>query len=513
MREKGSLFRKYFSIYAATLFICVLMLGIALLYFASRYFRDINRTSLSTAAAKGIEATEINYLKNQSSFLTREDLSREYAIIHRTAEAMVFFCDVDGRIDICSEGGECQHTGKVIPQTVRESLLKEGEYFEAGYLDGFSEEGRYSYGRPVVIDDVIVGYLFASISLSELFDFLYQIILMFLFSSAAAFGLSFIIVYYATRILTSPLHEISAAAERFGAGDYSVRVEVPDDDEIGSLALVFNNMAASVAELETTRRNFVADVSHELRTPMTTISGYVDGILDGTIPRTEQMRGLQIASDEVKRLSRLTSSLLAIARMEAGVEAEIISYNAWDTVLNVMLNMELRISEKGIEIKEMDVSPKYVFCDPDMLHQIVHNILDNAVKFTPSGGTISVSLTARQEWTDIVIGNTGEGIKEERLDRIFERFYKSDKSRGLDSDSSGLGLYICKTLAVRMGGDISVNSIDGEYTEFTVKLRTAPARKQRDRIKIETAEETKDERVKKNTVRKLTKGFRKDEKR
>ena len=513
MREKGSLFRKYFSIYAATLFICVLMLGIALLFFASRYFRDINRTSLSHIVSKGIEATELNYIRNQRQNVVREELAREYEIIHRMAEAMVFFCDTDGRVEICSEGGECAHMRMMIPQDVRGALLNEGEYFDAGYLGGFYSEGRYTYARPVVIDDVIFGYLLASNSLSELYDFLYQIILMFFFSSAAAFGLSFIIVYYATRILTGPLHEITAAAERFGAGDYTVRVDVPDDDEIGSLAVVFNNMARSVAELETTRRNFVADVSHELRTPMTSISGYVDGILDGTVPHSEQIRCLQIVSGEVKRLSRLTSSLLAVARLEAKAQTELISYNAWDTVLNVMWTMEQRISEKEIEIKELDVVPRNVFCDPDMLHQIVYNLLDNAVKFTPSKGYISVALNARQETTEIVIGNSGEGIREEDLGRIFERFYKSDKSRSLDNGSSGLGLYICKTLANRMGGSISARNIDDEYTEFTVRLKTAPARRQRDKVKSGATEETKGAKEKRSLSQRLTKGLRKDDKR
>lgn len=502
---KGSLFKKYFLIYAVTLLICVFMLGMVFLYFASQYFKDANKGTLAVAALKGVEATERNYIKNYGKVLTRDELEDEYSLIYHATDVLIFFCDIDGMVEICGEGEDCPHMKGTIPAGIRETILLKREYYEAGNLGGFIHEARFTYACPVIMGGAVRGYIFASKSLEGLFTFLYQIITRFALSALAAFVLSFVVIYYATRMLTKPLQKISFAAKRFGDGDYSVRVDVPDNDEIGELAKVFNNMAESVSGLEMTRRSFVANVSHELRTPMTTIAGFIDGILDGTISKTEQPYYLQVVSDEVKRLSRLTSSLLTIARMEAGEQAaNIDSYNAWDSLLNVMWNMEQRISEKNIEVKEMEVIPRFVYCDPDMLHQVIYNLMDNAVKFTPEGGYIRVSITAGWETTNIYVTNSGAGIDQAYYNRIFERFYKSDSSRSLDKGGTGLGLYIVRTLLNRMSGRISVTSEKDVETSFIITLRTAPEQKQREHNDINA----QTEKEKRGLANMITRGLK-----
>lgn len=472
MRERQGLFRKYFSIYAVTMLICIFMLGVVLMFFAARYFRDDNRKSLINVASKGIEVTENNYIKH-NGVISRNELEKEYEMIHRTTGVLMFICDIDGRIEICSEGGMCSHLSRSIPSSIRETILNNGEYFNIGYLEGVTTQSSYTYGRAVILGGAIRGYLFISKPLGELFDFLYQVISMFLLSSALAFALSFIIVYYATRTLTKPLNEISDAARKFGAGDFSVRVNVPvAGDEIAILAEVFNNMAYSVSELETVRRSFVEAASHELRTPMTTIAGYIDAILDGTISPKDHNHYLLIISEEVKRLARLTSSLLLVARLEAEQqEIKITNHNAWDTVLDIMWNMEQRISDKKIEIKEMDVSSCFIRCDADMFHQVIYNLLDNAIKYTNEGGMISVRIVRYGNYTEIIIENTGDGIPKEHLERVFDRFYKLDSSRSLDTKGSGLGLYITKTLLEQMDGSITAESEVGLTTRFIVRMR------------------------------------------
>ncbi|MCL1829803.1 MAG: HAMP domain-containing histidine kinase [Oscillospiraceae bacterium] len=510
MREPKSLFRKYFSIYAVTMLICIFMLGVVLLFFATQYFRDDNRRQLMNVASKGIEVTVSNYDRNKG-FLTRNELEKEFELIHRTTGVSVLFCDIDGRIEVCSEGGMCSHLSLSIPSVIRETILNQGEFFSVGYMEVFTTESSYTYGCPVVMDGTIRGYLFISKSLEELFDFLYQIIMMFLFSSASAFGLSFIIVFYATRMLTKPLNEISEAARKFGAGDFSVRVKVPvAGDEIGMLAEVFNNMAYSVSELENVRRNFVEAASHELRTPMTTIAGYIDAILDGTIPQKEQSHYLYIISEEVKRLARLTSSLLIVARLEAEQqEMNITNHNAWDTVLDIMWNMEQRIAEKRIEIKELDVDARFIQCDQDMLHQVIYNLLDNAVKYTNEGGMISVEMFKKADTTEIVIGNTGSGIPKDQLEKVFDRFYKLDSSRSLDTGGSGLGLYITKTLVEKMDGSITVQSEPDGLTKFTVIFKNGTS--QSYQTQERTVEELNQQKV--SLMRRISRGIRKGSRR
>jgi len=500
------------------------MLGVVLLFFASRYFRDDNRRTLINIAAKGVDVTVSNYEKNKAylikndtgsdkviGYLTRNELEMEYEMIHRTTGVLMFFCDLDGGIEICSEGGMCTHVNRSIPSGIRETILNNGEFFNVGFMEGLTDESSFTYGCTVTMDGAIRGYLFISKPLGALFDFLYQVIVMFLLSSTSAFAVSFIIVFFATRMLTKPLYEISEAARKFGAGNFSVRVVVPAvKDEIGMLAEVFNNMATSVSALETVRRNFVEAASHELRTPMTTIAGYIDAILDGTISQKDQNHYLLIITEEVKRLSRLTSSLLLVARLEAEQqEMTITSHNAWDTVLDIMWNMEQRISEKRIEIKEMDVDSRFVMCDSDMLHQVIYNLMDNAVKYTNEGGLISVEINRLSDNTEIIISNTGEGIPKEHLDRVFDRFYKLDSSRSLDTGGSGLGLYITKTLVEKMDGTITVDSNQNEMTRFIVTIRNGINR-------IHASEEKTIEQLNQQKVsfmRRIARGFRKGNRR
>ena len=489
--------------------ICIFMLGVVLLYFASRYFRDDNRNSLINIASKGVEVTINNYEKNNRQ-LARSELEMEYEMIHRTTGVLMFFSDIDGRIEICSEAGMCSHSSFSVPSGIRQTILSQGEFFYVGHMEGLTTESSFTYGCPVAMNGAIRGYLFISKPLGELFDFLSQVIMMFLLSSAFAFAISFVIVYYATRMLTRPLNEISEAARKFGSGDFSVRVKIPvASDEIGMLAEVFNNMAYSVSELETVRRNFVEAASHELRTPMTTIAGYIDAILDGTISSKDQNHYLLIISDEVKRLARLTSSLLLVARLEAEQqEMKITNFNAWDTILDIMWNMEQRVAEKRIEIKELNVDSRFVRCDADMFHQVIYNLLDNAVKYTNEGGTISVEVIRSNGFTDIVIENSGEGIPKESIEKIFERFYKLDSSRSLDRGSSGLGLYITKTLVDRMGGTIKVDSVVGEYTRFKVSIRTGTKGKYHEEEK--SVEELNKQKV--SLMRRIARGIRKGSK-
>ena len=252
------------------------------------------------------------------------------------------------------------------------------------------------------------------------------------------------------------------------------------DDEIAMLARSFNKMADSLEELETNRRNFIANVSHDLRTPMTTIGGYIDGILDGTIPKSEQKHYLEIVSEEVKRLSRLTSSLLSVMRLEESNQSvELTNVEVWNMILNVMFNLEQRIEEKKIYIPDLDPQECEVKADKDMLHQVIYNLMDNAVKYTPIGGEINVSVNESEGKTSITVRNSGQGISEEEQPYVFERFYKTDKSRGIDRGGTGLGLYIVKMLTLAMGGTVDLESDGESYTQFTVTLQSAPLSRDR----------------------------------
>ena len=283
-----------------------------------------------------------------------------------------------------------------------------------------------------------------------------------------------------------PLRQMSAAAHSFGTGDFSRRIPVESSDEIGELAEALNNMATSLSDSEGTRRNFIANVSHELKTPMTTIAGFIDGILDGTIPQSEQRRYLRIVSEEVKRLSRLVQSMLSLSRIDAGeLKLNPSEFDLSGAILSTVLTFEKMIDQKSLDIRGLDSLPQAkAYGDPDLCHQVVYNLIENAVKFTEDGGYIEFSVEDLPEETRATIRNSGIGIEPEEIGMIFERFYKTDKSRSKDKNGMGLGLYIVKTIIRLHGGDIRARSEKGQYTEFSFSL---PKKKDRELIKEQTS--------------------------
>ena len=224
------------------------------------------------------------------------------------------------------------------------------------------------------------------------------------------------------------------------------------------------------------RRSFTANVSHELKTPMTTIGGFVDGILDGTIPPERQNHYLRIVSSEVQRLSRLVRNMLTLSQIEAGertiqpTEVEITSL-----VTNTLLGFEQRLEEKHIEVEGLDTDRYWVLADADLIQQVVYNLIDNAVKFVNEGGKLSFDFYTEGENIMVAVRNTGSGVLPEEIPRLFDRFYKTDRSRSLDKNGVGLGLSICRTIMNVHEGEIFVRSQPGEYTEFVFGLKADPA--------------------------------------
>ena len=223
-------------------------------------------------------------------------------------------------------------------------------------------------------------------------------------------------------------------------------------------------MAQALATLEMSRRSFVANVSHELKTPMTTIGGFIDGILDGTISPDKQRHYLQIVSDEVKRLSRLVTGMLNMSKLEAGeLDLKPVKFDISEMIFQTLLGFEQLIDNKHIEIRGLDtLQSNEVVADRDMINQVVYNLIDNAVKFTQDGGYIEVSSKSDAEKVIVKIRNRAAAIPSEEIDKIFERFYKVDKSRSYDVKGAGMGLYLVKTMVELHGGQITARSVPGE---------------------------------------------------
>ena len=466
-----SIFTRYLSITMAIVVLSFIMLGSVMMVFFSQYWRN-EKQELLTQNAKSIADLSSVFLSKtgEGSYELQTNVLKGFINTFSTSiDADIFITDLDGNILL----GNYPNSKLNAPQTVPKQTVAQaakGMYESRNTFGGLYQSAFYIIGVPMYADGgaLCVGAVFATTSSATVNAFQREAIQMFLVAAAAALGVTFCVVGAFAYRLVKPLRQMSAAARSFGGGDFSVRVPVTSADELGQLALSFNNMANSLSNSEGTRRSFIANVSHELKTPMTTIAGFIDGILDGTIPKEQEDKYLHIVSDEVKRLSRLVKSMLDLSRIDSGeLKLRPIHFDITQTVVTTLLTFEQSINEKEIEIRGLeDAAPQMVWGDQDLLHQVVYNLIENAVKFTNQGGYISVQISDGIDRTTVVIENSGQGIAPEELPMIFERFYKTDKSRSRDKNGMGLGLYIVRTILKFHGGDISVSSAVGKFCRF-----------------------------------------------
>ena len=476
---KKTLFSKYFYICSSIILISTTFLGVVLLVFAAQYFKNDKYSLLDRNVEQAVALTNLDYSSNGYQYVDSSRLQPYYQLQGQAIDADIFLVNLEGRTLLCSNTTDCTHGNYLLPSSVLSKVGASGYYRETGKLGGIYETSYYTVGRPVTgSGGQMVGAVFASCSSTALTTFLIDIFQMYVISAALVMLFSFIAIYFLTSNMVRPLQDMLAATQSFSKGDFSVRVPAEGDDEVAMLASAFNSMASSLAVMESTRREFTANVSHELKTPMTTIAGFIDGILDGTIPPEKQYYYLKIVSGEVQRLSRMVRSMLSIARIEAGeltiapVQVEINEIAA-----RTVFTFEQRIEEKGIEVRGLDAPRHLVEADADLVHQVVYNLVDNAVKFVDQGGYLEFAYWTEGPMTFTSIKNSGEGVAPEEIPKLFDRFYKSDKSRSLDKNGVGLGLSIVKTIVNLHKGEIFVRSEPGKYTEFVFSLPTAQQQK------------------------------------
>lgn len=466
-----SIFVRYFTVCASLVFVSITILGALFLVFASQYFKEDKFKFLESNVEQAAMLARMDYEEDNAFDIPQ--LESYYHALSTTRDAIFFMTDQDGHVIFCTEGENCPHYKSQIPQSVLSNLRTSGKYSEMGKLGDFYKEHYYTVATQVSTKrNTHIAYVFTSMHASkQLQTFLNEMLKMFLISSISVLCLTFIIVYFVTLQMVKPLRQMSLAAQKFGKGELNTRLDVSTYDEMGQLAMALNNMAQSLSSQEIMRRSFIANISHELKTPMTSISGFVDGILDGTIPPEKQKYYLQIVSDETKRLSRLVRTMLNLSRIEAGeMKINKSKINIVDTICQTVFSFEQQIEKKHLTIKGLDHEKVMIEADADLMHQVIYNLTENAVKFVDEGGYLEFSIHTIGEETFISVKNSGAGISKAEMNKVFERFYKTDKSRGLDKNGVGLGLYIVRSIINLHGGDITVNSIEGEYVEFVFSV-------------------------------------------
>ncbi len=471
-----SVFSKYLSIISLVVVVGFLVMTLMQVFLASKSLADQKKELLVENAVNIADHTSLSATPTRvpgGEMVYRLDEAHLSPILNMLADAIdatVLVTNANGRILITAgqpvvrdTTGET-HIGRVLPKIQNEI------YYEVGNLGGLYTHRQYTAAVPVRVNDsLLLGYVFISSPADALAQTLSSNLKVYLYSVLGALLLSLAFVWFMTDRFVRPLRQMAAATRCFARGDFSPRVKVKGRDEVAELGEALNNMAVSLSSVETMRRSFIANVSHELKTPMTTIAGFMDGMLDGTIPPDRQAHYMHIVSDEVKRLSRLVRSMLDLSRIDSGeLKLNRTRFDLTEVVCSVLVSSEQRIEQKGLRITGLEDSGRTEMeGDYDLMNQVLYNLLDNAIKFTNEGGDIDIRLSRLGDRVGVAIRNTGEGIPPSEMPQIFERFYKSDRSRSLDKNGVGLGLYIVQTVVRLHGGEVSVRSVEGEFTEFS----------------------------------------------
>ena len=474
MSRRNTISREFFATIAAVLVLglsvmCAIQTALSAAYFISE------RKSSLTDVLNGATALSERFA-DEGSIVTRplqgEDLVERahsgFELFNTTSGALVFIADKSGSILLHT--GDEAFTGANVPPAYIAQLDEGSDIFETGTLDGVYNAKYYTAGRRITVGGQD-GYLFAASPMNALGSYMTDMLAMFGISAASILLLCSVLCWVLARRITGPIEDISEAARRLGSGDFTARAPVDGCVELADFATTFNNMASRLQTIDNSRGQFMGNIAHELRTPMTTIKGFIDGMLDGTIPPEETKHYLGIVSQETGRLARLVQNMLDITKLEAGeVPIHAQTYDLWKTVTDVVLSDEQRIEDGKIDIQGLGGDPLPIYADPDFVHQVVYNIVDNAIKFTPAGGAIRFAAEKHGSMVEVRIENTGAGIAPEALPFVFERFYKEDRSRGMNTRGSGLGLHICKILINLSGGQIHAESEEGKWCRFVFTL-------------------------------------------
>lgn len=342
---------------------------------------------------------------------------------------------------------------------------------------GMYTKNVFVVGIPIKYNDRIVGGIYFNTQIPDLQGQLKEYIFMLLMAAAFSIFVACCLSYLQSRRITNPIKEMNRGVLEIASGNFSKRIPVTQD-EIGQLASSFNYMADSLERLEGSRAGFVSDVSHELRTPMTSISGFVGGILDGTIPPEKEREYLQIVYDESVRLTKLTNDMLEMTKMQsAEYKLDISEFDINELIRICIIQLEQKIDSKNLELEvEFEPEKLNVLADKDAIKRVIINIIDNAIKFSYENTKIIIKTSVSDKKANISIGNFGAGISDTEMKNVFDRFYKTDKSRSEDKKGAGLGLSLAKNIMNLHKQKIWVECYDAKegsdvkFTKFTFTL-------------------------------------------
>ena len=456
----------------------LVLMGVSFFSLSYNYARG-QRTDELLVRAQAVSKLSVRYLET-GRYLSMEELQEDEQFRQLAATAAVIsemdilVCDTGGHVLLSTDETMAGQSIN-IPQSVMEKVLSDGTWSGRSRLDQIYQNKQFIGGVAVVnpTSGKTLGAVF-TVSTSASIDDLWRAFAgLLLMTAFVVLMISFMASSITTMRQIKPIREMAQATRQYAEGDFDIRMnDYGREDEIGELAASFNNMAESLQQTERQRREFIANISHELKTPMTTIAGYTDGILDGTIPPENEKQYLQIIANESRRLSRLVRRMLDVSQLQAMDPLRGGNhFDICESMRRVLISMEKKINDRHLDVDaDIPDEPILVLGDNDMITQVIYNLLENAAKFAREGSTLYLGVAMMDGKARVTVRNIGDTIPAEELPLLFERFHKSDKSRSEDKDGYGLGLYIVKTILQQHKEEINVTSENG-VTTFTFSLR------------------------------------------
>lgn len=347
-----------------------------------------------------------------------------------------------------------------------------GSYYTIGNFFNTFDEDMLSVFAPITSDFKVKGYVVIHSSLSDILKEADNLLTISYIMLVILFLLSLIILIFFTEIVYIPLRKITEATEQYASGNMHYEFSVESEDEMGYLAATLSYMASEIARSEDDQKKFVANVSHDFRSPLTSIKGYLEAMIDGTIPPEMHEKYLTILLNETERLRKLTNSLLTLNNLNTkGIMLNKTDFDINKTIRGVAASFEGTCRAKTIAIELVLTGDEmYVVADVDKIQQVLYNLLDNAIKFSHQDSVIKIETTEKHNKVFVSVKDSGIGIPKDDLKLIWDRFYKSDLSRGKDKKGTGLGLSITKEIIRSHGENINVISTEGVGTEFIFSL-------------------------------------------
>ncbi|MFA6308522.1 MAG: ATP-binding protein [Clostridia bacterium] len=492
-----TIFAKLIAVFIAILIFSFSVVGVILYFFIGNYVTDEKTTKLEQSSS------EINnYLTEYINLINDPIVFKNFLYILRlyksNTNSLIWVVNNDGRIVI----SENDIPGMDIPHDIKKNLIQVPGYLklpdkrqyqevmlgkktvkDTGDFYGLFKDTGLAWltiEKPVLYTDItgkqsVMYAVYLSTPIPEINKVRIMLLKYFLLAVLVSVILSVIIIYYVSRKISKPLKDIQKAAKHISAGEFQKRLTVESKDEVGELAESFNQMAEALQQIEVMRRDFTANVSHELRTPLTSIRGFVEGIIDGTIPHEKQDMYLGLVREETNRLNRLINDLLELTKIESGeTKLRLTNFDINELIRRCIIKQESLLVEKNIQV-ELDFEEENIFvnADSDAIERVLINLIHNSGKFTNEGGKIKLAVHRQKGRIYVVEEDNGIGIEKNEINLIWGRFFKSDKSRGHDKSGTGLGLSIIRNIIDLHGQKIWVESETGKGTKFTFTLNEA----------------------------------------